>query len=79
MVQKRVILAWRNYRTTPYITLRQPHAIGFIQTKLDYCPVSNNLQESINTTDILTALSTDHLPIFSSLSKIIDISRFVEI
>ena len=36
--------------------------------------VSNNLQESINKTNILTALSTDHSPMFSSLSKNINIS-----
>ena len=35
---------------------------------------SNNLQESINKTDILTTLSTDHSPIFFSLSKNISVS-----
>ena len=56
-------------------TFRQQHVTGFIQRRLDYFLVSNNLQESINKTDILAALSTDHLPMFFSLSKNIDILR----
>ena len=51
----------------------------FIKRRLDYFLISNNLQECINKTDILTALSTDHSPIFFSLSRNIDISRGVEI
>ena len=38
-------------------TFRQQHFTGFIQRSLDYFLVSNNLQESINKTDILSALS----------------------
>ena len=53
----------------------QQHATGFIQRRLDHFLVSNHLQESINKTDILTALSTDHSPIFFSLFKNIDVSR----
>ena len=56
-------------------TFRQQHVTGFIQRGVDYFLVSNNLQESINKTDILTALSRDHSLIFFSLSKNIDISR----
>ena len=37
--------------------------------------MSNALQESANTTNILTALPTDNLSILFSLSKNIDISR----
>ena len=36
--------------------------------------VSNNLQEPIHKSDILSALSTDHSPIFFSLSKNIGMS-----
>ena len=57
-------------RSRQQTTFRQQHVTGFIQTRLDYFLVSNNLQESINKMDILTALSTDHSPIFFSLSKI---------
>ena len=64
----------RNPKKKRY-TFREQHVTGFIQRRLDYFLVSNNLQESINKTDVLTALSTDHSPIFFSLSKNIDISR----
>ena len=63
------ILRVRNPKKKRY-TFRQQHVTGFIQRRLDYFLVSNNLQESINKTDILTALSTDHSPIFFSSSKI---------
>ena len=56
-------------------TFRQQHVIGFVQRRLDYFLVSNNLKESINKMDILTTLSTNHSPIFFSLPKNIDISR----
>ena len=49
------------------------HVTGFIQRKLDYFLVLNNLEESINKMDILIALSTDHLSILFLLSKTIDI------
>ena len=64
----------RNPKKKRY-TFREQHVTGFIQRRLDYFLVSNNLQESINKTGVLTALSTDHSPIFFSLSKNIDISR----
>ena len=64
----------RNPKKKRY-TFREQHVTGFIQRRLDYFLVSNNLQESINKTDVLTTLSTDHSPIFFSLSKNIDISR----
>ena len=61
----------RNLKKKRY-TLRQQHFTGFNQRSLDYFLFSNNLQESINKTDILTTLSGDHSPVFISLS--IDIS-----
>ena len=64
----------RNRKKKRY-TFRRQHVTGFIQRSLDCFLVSNNLQETINRTDILTALPTDHSPIFFSLSKNIDISR----
>ena len=64
----------RNPKKKRY-TFRQQRVTGFIQRRLDYFLDSNNLQESINKTNILTALSTDHSPKFFSLSKNIDISR----
>ena len=58
----------RNPRKKRY-TSRQQHVTGFIQRKLNHFLVSNALQESINKTDILTAFSTDHSPIFFLLSR----------
>ena len=55
-------------------TFRQWHVTGFIWRSLDYFLVSNALQESTSKADILTALSTDHSPMFFSLSKNVDIS-----
>ena len=48
-------------------TFRQHHSTGFIQRHLDYFFISNSLQESIKTTNILGAFSTDHSPITLSL------------
>ena len=47
-----------------------PHVTGFTQRRLDYFLVSNNLQESINKMDILTAFSKDHSPVFFYYLKI---------
>ena len=41
-------------------TFRQQHLADIIQRRLDYFLVSNNLQESVNKTDILTVLSKGH-------------------
>ena len=41
-------------------TFRQQHLADIIQRRLDYFLVSNNLQDSVNKTDILTVLSKDH-------------------
>ena len=64
----------RNQKKKRY-TFRKQHVTGFIKRRLDYFLVSNHLQESINKTKILTTLSTDHSPIFFSLSKNIGIPR----
>ena len=39
---------------------------GFIQQRLDYIFVSQNLQERTRNVDILNAVSTDHSPVFCS-------------
>ena len=53
----------------PYVKryiLRQNHFSGFIQRRLDYIFISNSVQEYIDATDILPAISTDHSPILIS-------------
>ena len=50
-------------------TLTQQHSSGFIQRRLDYFLISNGLQEFASTKDILTPISTDHSPVFFSLSQ----------
>ena len=51
----------RNPKKKRY-TFKQQHVTGFIQRRLDYFLVSHNVQETINKTEILTALSTDLHP-----------------
>ena len=48
------------------ITFQQKHFTGIIQWRLDYIFVYNSLQESVEKTEILNALSSDHFPIFWS-------------
>ena len=55
--------------TEKRFTFRQNQISGYIQRKLDYFFVSNRLQESINNTDILASLSTDHSPISFTLRR----------
>ena len=50
------------------VTFRQNHSTGFIERRLDYIFISNSLQEFVNYTDILLAVSTDHSPVLISLS-----------
>ena len=50
-------------------TFTQQHSSGFAQHKLDYFFISNGLQEFASTTDILAPISTDHSPVFFSLSQ----------
>ena len=49
-------------------TFRQSHSTRFIERRLDYILISNCLQEFVNYTDVLPALSTDHSPVLISLS-----------
>ena len=50
-------------------TFRQKHLSGFLQRRLDYFLISNNIQEFILDTDIISAISSDHAPILISFSK----------
>ena len=45
------------------------HVSGFLQRRLDYFFISNNIQEFILDTDIIPAISSDHSPILISFSK----------
>ena len=58
----------RNPKKCKY-TFRQKHLSGIIQRRLDYMFISQNLQEYVKKSDVLSALSTDHLPVFCSISK----------
>ena len=59
---------WRiKHPKTKTFTLRQKHFSGFIQHRLDYIFVLQNLQERTRNVDILNAVSTDHSPDFCSL------------
>ena len=58
----------RNPTKKPF-TFRQNHISGYIQRRLDYFFVFNKLQQSINNTDILVSLSTDHSPISFTLRR----------
>ena len=58
---------WRiKHPKTKTYTFRQKHFSGFIQRRLDYIFISQNLQERTRTVDILNTVSTDHSPVFCS-------------
>ena len=52
----------RNPKVKQY-TFRQHHFSGFLQRRLDYSFISQNLQEIAKDTEILNAISTDHSPV----------------
>ena len=56
-------------------TFRQNHFSGYIQRRLDYFFVSNSLKEVIKSVDILASFSTDHSPIFITLSKLNEFTK----
>ena len=58
----------RNPKAKQY-TFRQKHVSGFLQRRLDYFFISNNIQEFILDTDIIPAISSDHSPVLISFSK----------
>ena len=57
----------RNPKTKGF-TVRQHHATGFIQSRLDYFFISNQLQDSVKKTDILAAFTSNHFPLIFTLS-----------
>ena len=58
-------------------TFSKNHFTGFIERWLDYIFISNCLQEFVNYTDVLCALSADHSPVLISLEIIIMIIMVV--
>ena len=58
----------RNLETKRF-TFRQKHFSGYIQRRLDYIFISSEIQELVQKIDIIPALSSDHSPVFLSLSK----------
>ena len=52
---------------TKTFAFRQKHFSGFIQRRLEYIFVSQNLQERATNVDILNTVSTDHSPVFCLL------------
>ena len=51
---------------TQNFAFRWNHSARFIECQLDYICISNCLQEFVNNTDILPALSTDYSPLLIS-------------
>ena len=47
-------------------TFRKNHFSGFIQRRLDYIFVSNNIQENIKDTNVLPSFCSDHSPLLSN-------------
>ena len=61
---------WRNRKPKcQNFTFRRKHSTGFIERRLDYIFISNCLQEFVNSTDVLPALSTVNSPVLISLSN----------
>ena len=59
----------RNPKAKQY-TFRQQHFSGFLQRRLDYIFISQNLQEIAKHTEILNAISTDHSPVLCSFQNL---------
>ena len=49
----------RNPKAKQY-TSRQKHVSGFLQKRLDYFFISNNIEEFVLATDIIPAMSSDY-------------------
>ena len=56
-------------------TFRKNHFSGFIQRRLDYAFVSNNLQENLYNFDILPSFCSDHSPLFFSYKSLSCLSK----
>ena len=67
---------WRvKHPKTKTFTFRQKHFSGFIQRRLDYIFVLQNLQKKTRNVDILNAVSTDNSPVFCSLLNSMEIPK----
>ena len=64
----------RNPKRKVY-TFRQNHSSGFLQRRLDYFFVSNNMQEFVIDTKVLPAYLTDHSSLLISYSSYNDIEK----
>ena len=60
---------------TKCFTFTQHHTTGFIQRRLDYFFISNQLQETVRKTDTLAAFTSDHYPLIFNLSMNQDETR----
>ena len=61
---------WRVGNTkSKWFTFAQKPSSGFIQCRLDFMFISNTLQEFVTMTKILAPISTNHSPVYFSLSK----------
>ena len=56
-------------------TFRQNHSSGFLQRRLDYFFVSNNIEEFVIDAKVLPAFLSDHSPILISYSPYSDIEK----
>ena len=60
----------RNPKAKQYRQFRQQHFSGFLQRRLDYIFIFQNLQEIAKHTEILNAISTDHSPVLCSFQNL---------
>ena len=60
---------WRiKHKKEKKYTFRQRHYSGYLQRRLDFIFISNQLQTMVNKSDILVAISTDHSPVLMNLT-----------
>ena len=60
---------WRiKHKNEKKYTFRQRHYSGYLQRRLDFIFISNQLQTMVNKSEILVAISTDHSPVMMNLN-----------
>ena len=60
---------WRiKHKKEKKYTFRQRHYSGYLQRRLDFIFISNQLQTMVNKSEILVAISTDHSPVLMNLT-----------
>ena len=68
--QNNLVDIWRiRNPSSKRFTFRKNHFSGFIQRRLDYVFISNNMQEYAQNIDILPSFCSDHSPILCTLQK----------